>query len=59
MFEEPDFYKHIVLVAEAFEKDPPEIILDPNNLMPGILKYMPNVGAKYLKEKDRYVRVAP
>jgi hypothetical protein len=57
VFEQPDLYKHIVLVAESFEKDAPDIIFDPENLMPGILKYLPDVEAKYRKEADRYVRI--
>ncbi len=57
VFEEPGYYQHVLAVAKAFEKDPPEIILDPNNLMPGVLKYLPDLQARYRREGERYVRI--
>ncbi len=57
VFEEPDYYQHVSMVATAFAKDPPEVIFDPNNLMPRMLKYLPGIQAQYRKEGDRFVRI--
>lgn len=57
VFEEPDYYQHVSMVASAFAKDPPEIIFDPNNLMPRMLKYLPAIQVQYRKQGERYVRL--
>jgi len=38
IFEEPDYYQNVQIVDELFERDLPEEIIDPNNLMEGFLK---------------------
>ena len=57
VFEGPDYYQHVLVVAEAFEQDPPEIVMDPHHLMPGVLKYWPAIQAKYRREGNLYIRV--
>jgi len=57
VFEKPDFYQHILIIADAFEKDPPAIIFDPNNLMPRFMKYLPEVEVKYKREGAQWVRI--
>jgi hypothetical protein len=57
VFHNPGYYQHVLSVANAFEKDPPDLILDPNNLMTGVLKYMPKYQAQYRREGNYYVRI--
>lgn len=56
VFREPGFYEHIILLDRLFREDPPEIIVDPENLMPGVFRYLPEAGKYYRAEGNRYIR---
>lgn len=57
VFEEPGYYQHILAVAQALEKDPPEIIYDPQDYMKGVFPYLPDAKRQYRKENDSYIRI--
>jgi len=57
IFQEPDYYENILLINEAFEKDAPEVIIDPNDLMKNIFDHIPAVKPMYKREGSLYVRV--
>ena len=59
VFREPGFYEHIVLLNRLFAEDPPQIIVDPENLMPGVFRYLPKVARQYRVEGNRYFRIHP
>ena len=58
VFNEPQYYQHVSAVATALQKDPPELILDPNNKLEGFipfcLKFNENiiVKAKFGSEEN-------
>jgi hypothetical protein len=57
VFEDPGYYQHILAVAEALEKDPPEVIFDPQDLMKGVFPYLPEAQKQYRKENDSYIHL--
>jgi hypothetical protein len=57
VFEDPGYYQHVLTVADAIEKDPPDVIFDPNNLMSPFLFFLPEVQSRYRREKNMYVRI--
>ena len=57
IFLEPDYYENILLINEAFEKDPPEIIIDPNDLMKNILDRIPQLRTNYKREGELYKKI--
>ncbi|MBK5278692.1 MAG: hypothetical protein JJE09_07495 [Bacteroidia bacterium] len=57
VFEEPDYYENIILIDEAFRTDPPEIIVDPKDLMKKIFHRIPRIKPLYKKEGDLYRRI--
>jgi hypothetical protein len=57
IFDDPGVYQHVLLVHAAFEKDPPDIIIDPNNQLAGVLTYLPDIRKKYRREGEQYVRI--
>jgi hypothetical protein len=57
IFNEPDVYQHVLLVSEAFDADPPDVILDRKNSLKGILAYLPKIREKYRREGDYYIRI--
>ena len=57
IFQEPDFYENILLINEAFEKDPPEIIVDPNDLIKNVLERIPAIKPLYKREGEFYIRI--
>lgn len=55
-FEQPEYYKHIIRMSNAFAEDPPEAIIDEQGLMPAVLDRLPAVKAQYQKEGKIYRR---
>lgn len=56
IFEQPDYYENILLIDEAFEIDPPEIIIDPNDLMKKIFERIPRIKPMYKREGELYIK---
>lgn len=54
IFEQPDYYDHVLMVNRGFEADLPEVIVDPNNLMKGFFERIPALNAKYEKSTEGY-----
>lgn len=54
IFEQPDYYENVLLVNRLFEKDKPEIIVDPKNLMEGYFKHLPALQKQYKKSPEGY-----
>lgn len=49
VFENPDVYDNVLLVRQSLLKDPPDEIIDPNNLMIPFLARIPELQNKYQK----------
>ena len=47
IFKHPEYYEHVIRVRDAFRKDPPQRILDPENLFEAFLKRIPELRAQY------------
>lgn len=56
IFSHPDYYRNVTSVYHSFKHDPPEIILDPNNLLKHFFHRMPDVESNYIRQGDRYIR---
>jgi hypothetical protein len=54
LFEQPDYYEHVVQVNRAFATELPEVIVDPENLMKGFLDRIPALEVKYEKSPEGY-----
>lgn len=52
--ENPDYYEHTLFIHRAFEKELPEVIVDPKNLMQGVFTYLPGLKVKYEKSPEGY-----
>lgn len=57
LFREPGYYEHVEILNQAFQKNPPDLIIDPADLMPGVFHYLPDFESDYQKSGDRYVRI--
>jgi hypothetical protein len=57
IFEQPNYYENILLIDEAFRTDPPEIIIDPKNLMKKIFERIPQIKPLYKREGELYKRI--
>ncbi|MBX2964984.1 MAG: hypothetical protein KF845_02475 [Cyclobacteriaceae bacterium] len=49
IFDHPNYYENVLLVSRLFEKDPPEIIIDPENRMEKFFDRTPALQRKYKK----------
>ncbi len=59
VFSKPDYYENILLVNHLMRVDPPEIILDPHQLMPGCFDYLPELKKQYRKTTEgNWVKVS-
>ena len=54
IFEHPEYYENVILVYEAFRRDPPEVIVDPQNLMQPFLDKIPEIKSRYVNDEIGY-----
>jgi hypothetical protein len=60
ILEQPDYYDNVIFVYESFKNDPPQIIIDKNNVMAGFFERIPELKSSYSAEKPGvYVSKAP
>ena len=57
VLEEPDFYENVILVHRLLKNDPPETIIDPNDLMSKFFDRIPQWQASYRKDSVFYRRI--
>lgn len=57
IFNNPGYYENVVTVYNSFQVDPPDVIIDPQNLMAEMFRHMPEVANRYKKAGERYVRI--
>ncbi len=55
VFKQPDAYENVILVAKAFQRNLPDIIVDPQDLMKNYFERIPALKAKYKKEGEFYL----
>lgn len=56
IFREPDYYENVLMVYRGFSADPPDVIIDPDNLMRPFLDRIPVLRKQYRKQGDIYLR---
>jgi hypothetical protein len=47
IFDQPDYYDHVLLINRLFMNDPPEVIIDPENRMEKFFERIPRLRAQY------------
>jgi len=52
VFTNMDYYDNLTMILKGFKKDMPEVIIDENEIMPGILAKIPYLKDRYEKEAD-------
>jgi len=57
-FRETDYFQNVVLIDKAFENDLPELIADPNQVMPDVFKRIPAIAKQYVKHGTTYQLVS-
>lgn len=48
VFENPDVYDHVLMVHKSFTEDPPDEVIDPDNLMAAFFSRIPELKARYV-----------
>lgn len=56
VFQNPEYYKNIVLVYKYFKKDPPDFIIDPHGLMGPIFEKIPELKTEYIQTGDHWIK---
>jgi hypothetical protein len=51
VFEHPEFYENVIRVKDSLLNDPPEVIVDPKNLLEPYLKRIPELRKHYRKTR--------
>lgn len=57
LFEHPEYYESVTEVYCAFKKDPPDRIIDKNDLMRPFFLRIPELKKKYIKKGDGYEKI--
>ncbi len=58
LFENLMYYENVIVLNNAFQSNPPDVIIDKSNLMEGVLKRIPSLRKQYRKEGDHYIRIS-
>ena len=56
-FENPDLYETVTDVYSSFRNDPPDIIIDKENLLPPFLERLPEFKKQFRREGNVYSRI--
>lgn len=56
-FKNPEYYETVAEVYHAFKTDPPEVIVDRQNLMKAFFERMPEIKNQYLRTGNFYKRI--
>lgn len=59
IFNEPNYFENVVLIADSFAADMPEVIVDKENLMAGVFNKNPALKKRYARKGDLYVLLKP
>ena len=58
IFTHPDQFENVILIYQSFQQDPPDIIIDKENLMNAVLERIPILKTKYKKEGNFYYKIS-
>lgn len=56
IFRQPNYYENITMVYNAIKQDPPQRIIDKEDLMAPYFQRMPEIKRMYRREGDGYIR---
>ena len=56
IFRNPDYYENVTKVYHAFKTDPPEVVIDREDLLRAFLERMPEINAGYERQGELYTR---
>ena len=56
IFSEPNYFENIVLIDRLFQQDPPEVIVDKENLMSKVIERIPRLRKEYKQQGELYFR---
>jgi hypothetical protein len=57
IFRNPDYYENVTRVYHAFKTDPPDVVMDKENLLAAFLERMPEIKSVYRRQGDQYIKV--
>lgn len=58
LFSDLTKYDHVETISSCFKEDPPDIILDRNNLMEGVVQRVPAIGMMYRRDGEVYRKIS-
>ncbi|MCX8492441.1 MAG: hypothetical protein ORN54_15395 [Cyclobacteriaceae bacterium] len=57
IFEHPEFFENVILVDQCFQQDPPDVIIDKQNLLQPFLEKIPRIENQFRQQGDLYYRI--
>lgn len=54
---EPDYYENVLFLYDSFKKDPPDVVVDPDNVLNKFMDRIPELQRFYKRDGDYYVRI--
>lgn len=56
VFRNPNYYENVTQVFHSFKTDPPDVVIDKENLLKDFFDRMPEIKAEYIRRGDQYIR---
>jgi len=57
IFRNPGYYENVITIYNSFRVDPPDVIIDPGNLMTEVFRHMPDIARRYRHKGEQWERV--
>jgi Family of unknown function (DUF6427) len=57
VFEHPEYFENAILIDQSFQKDPPDVIVDKNDLMKVVFDRIPQLKSQYKRDGELYKRI--
>jgi hypothetical protein len=56
IFRNPDYYENVTMVYHSFKTDPPQVVIDSEDLLKGFFQRMPDIQNEYTRRGNQYIR---
>jgi len=58
VFQNPDYYENVIIINNAFQAYPPDVIIDEKNWMEKVMIRIPSLQKDYRREGNQYVKIS-
>lgn len=58
IFEHVDYFDNVIVIEDAFQNDPPDVIIDEKGLMSTVIDRIPSLRSQYKRSGNQYIKIS-